>query len=96
MNEKMILPERCASTIICQQKEAEIGILWKMHHGLAINLGYGLWWTTLVPFLSYGRISAVMNGIYIGFILSVYRNSSILWEESIPQERLPKIRVVIE
>ena len=59
----------------------------------ACNLGYGLWWTTLVPFLSYGRVSAVMNGIYIGLILCVYRNSSILREEHIPQKR---IRIMVE
>lgn len=73
-----------------------VGISVRFVSYLAINLGYGLWWTTLVPFLSYGKISAVMNGIYIGLILSVYRNSSILREETIPQKRLPRIRLVIE
>lgn len=46
-----------------------------------INFGYSLWWTTLVPFLSYGKVSAVMNGIYVGLILCVYRNSKILKED---------------
>lgn len=63
---------------------------------VAINLGCAMWWTTLVPFFSYGKVGAVMNGIYIGLILCVYRNSRILHEEYIGQKRLPKIRVTIE
>lgn len=63
---------------------------------LACNLGFGLWWTTLVPFLSYGRVSAVMNGIYIGLILCVYRNSRILAEEKIEQKPIKRIRIVVE
>lgn len=73
-----------------------LSILVRFTAYLAINLGFGLWWTTLVPFLSYGRVSAVMNGIYIGLILCVYRNSGILKEEYVPQKRLPKIRVTVE
>lgn len=63
---------------------------------VAINMGCAVWWTTLVPFFSYGKVGAVMNGIYIGLILCVYRNSSILHEEYIGQKRLPRIRVTIE
>ncbi len=73
-----------------------ISILVRFVAYLATNLGFGLWWTTLVPFLSYGRVSAVMNGIYIGLILCVYRNSGILREERTSQKRLPKIRLTIE
>lgn len=63
---------------------------------VAINLGCAMWWTTLVPFFSYGKVGAMMNGIYIGLILCVYRNSRILHEEYIAQKRLPRIRVTIE
>lgn len=63
---------------------------------VAINMGCALWWTTLVPFLSYGKVSAIINGIYIGLILCVYRNSNILQEERVAQKRLPKIHVTIE
>lgn len=63
---------------------------------VAINMGCAAWWTTLVPFLSYGKVAAVMNGIYIGLILCVYRNSSILHEEYVEQKRLPRIKVTIE
>lgn len=63
---------------------------------VAINMGCAAWWTTLVPFFSYGKVAALMNGIYIGLILCVYRNSSILHEEYIGQKRLPRIRVTIE
>ena len=62
----------------------------------AINMGCAAWWTTLVPFFSYGKVGAVMNGIYIGLILCVYRNSSILHEEHVRQKRLPRIKVTIE
>lgn len=63
---------------------------------VAINMGCALWWTTLVPFFSYGKVGTVMNGIYIGLILCVYRNSNILYEENMGQKRLPRIRVTIE
>lgn len=63
---------------------------------VAINMGCALWWTTLVPFFSYGKVGAVMNGIYIGLILCVHRNSNILHEEHVGQKRLPRIRVTIE
>ena len=63
---------------------------------VAINMGCAAWWTTLVPFLSYGKVAAVMNGIYIGLIFCVYRNSSILHEEYVEQKRLPRIKVTIE
>jgi len=63
---------------------------------VAINMGCAAWWTTLVPFFSYGKVGAVMNGVYIGLILCVYRNSSILHEENVAQKRLPRIKVTIE
>ena len=63
---------------------------------IACNLGFGIWWTTLVPFLSYGRVSAVMNGIYMGLILCVYRNSRILSEEKIEEKPMKRIRIVVE
>lgn len=73
-----------------------ISILVRFAAYIAINTGCGLWWTTLVPFFSYGKVSAVMNGIYIGLILCVYRNSSILREDEIPQKKWKKIRLLIE
>lgn len=63
---------------------------------VACNFGVGIWSTTLVPFLSYGRVSAVMNGIYVGLILCVYRNSRILAEEMIEQKPMKRIRIVVE
>lgn len=70
-----------------------VSILVRFVAYVACNFGFGIWWTTLVPFLSYGRVSAVMNGIYMGLILCVYRNSRILSEEKIEEKR---IRIVIE
>ena len=63
---------------------------------VAINMGCAVWWTTLVPFFSYGKVAAIMNGVYIGLILCVCRNSNILHEEYVAQKRLPRIKVTIE
>ena len=63
---------------------------------VAMNFGMGLWWTTMAPFFGYGRMSAVTDGIFIGLLLCVYRNSWILKEDSVPQRKLPRIRVMIE
>lgn len=58
---------------------------------ICINFGVCLWWTTMAPFFSYGWVSAVMNGIYIGLLLCVYRNSSILKEDNI-KKNIKKLR----
>lgn len=73
-----------------------VSILVRFVAYVAINMGCAAWWTTLVPFFSYGKVGAMMNGIYIGLILCVYRNSNILREEYVGQRRLPRIRVTIE
>ena len=73
-----------------------ISILVRFVAYIACNFGFGIWWTTLVPFLSYGRVSAIMNGIYIGLILCVYRNSRILSEEKIEEKPMKRIRIVVE
>lgn len=73
-----------------------ISILVRFIAYLACNFGFGVWWTTLVPFLSYGSIGAVMNGIYIGLILCVYRNSRILSEEKVKRKEIKQIRIIVE
>ena len=73
-----------------------VSILVRFVAYVACNFGFGVWWTTLVPFLSYGRVSAIMNGIYIGLILCVYRNSCILSEEKIEHKPMKRIRIVVE
>ena len=73
-----------------------VSILVRFIAYVACNFGFGIWWTTLVPFLSYGRVSAVMNGIYVGLILCVYRNSRILSEDVMPQKPMKRIRIVVE
>lgn len=63
------------------------GILVRIISYVCINFGVCLWWTTMAPFFSYGWVSAVMNGIYLGLLLCVYRNSSILKEERVEKRR---------
>ncbi len=49
---------------------------------IAINLGYGLYYTTGIPFLAYGLGNAVSNGLLAGLLLCVFRNSAILGEDA--------------
>lgn len=62
-----------------------LGILVRVVLYLGMNFGYSLWWTTLVPFFCYGGIGAVMNGIYIGLLFCVHRNSMVLAEDGVKQ-----------
>lgn len=52
---------------------------------IAINSGYSLYYTTGIPFLAYGLGYAVTNGVLVGLLLCVYRNSVILGEDAAPQ-----------
>lgn len=52
---------------------------------IAINSGYSLYYTTGIPFLAYGLGYAVTNGVLVGLLLCVYRNSTILGEDTAPQ-----------
>ena len=45
------------------------------------NLGYGEYYTISVPFLAYGGINILLNAVYVGFVLCVFRNTNILKEE---------------
>lgn len=45
------------------------------------NLGYGAYYTISIPFLAWGGINILLNAVYVGFILCVFRNSRILKEE---------------
>lgn len=55
---------------------------------IAVNFGLLPAYSTYMPFLQYGLANAVLNSIYIGIIMCVYRNSSILCEQKV-QERKP-------
>ena len=48
----------------------------------ANNFGYNLFYTTSIPFLTFGLGNALLNGVIVGLILCVYRNSYILGEQS--------------
>lgn len=52
---------------------------------IAINCGYSLYYTTGIPFLAYGLGYAVTNGVLVGLLLCVCRNSAILGEDTAPQ-----------
>lgn len=49
---------------------------------IALNSGYGLYHTTGIPFLAYGLGNAVSNGLLVGLLLCVCRNSAILGEDA--------------
>lgn len=52
---------------------------------IAINCGYSLYYTTGIPFLAYGLGYAVHNGVLVGLLLCVCRNSAILGEDTAPR-----------
>lgn len=52
---------------------------------IAINCGYSFYYTTGIPFLAYGLGYAVTNGVSVGLLLCVYRNSAILGEDTTPR-----------
>ena len=54
---------------------------------IAINCGYSLYYTTGIPFLAYGLGYAVTNGVLVGLLLCVYRNSTILGEDTALQKK---------
>lgn len=47
----------------------------------AMNFGYGIYFTTAVPFFSYGLFSTLFNSLLIGILLCVCRNGNVLGEE---------------
>lgn len=49
---------------------------------IAINFGLLPAYSTYMPFLQYGLANAVLNSIYIGLIMCIYRNNSILGEQN--------------
>ena len=49
---------------------------------IAINGGYAFYYTTGIPFLAYGLSYALTNGLQVGLLLCVCRNSAILAEEA--------------
>lgn len=54
---------------------------------IAINGGYGLYYTTGIPFLAYGLGNAVSNGLLVGLLLCVCRNSAILGEDAVKSSK---------
>ncbi len=59
---------------------ASISLLVRTALLTAGNLGFGWSITTSVPFLMYGLRNAVLNAVFVGTLLSVYRSSTILPE----------------
>lgn len=59
-----------------------LGLLVRSVTFIAVNLGYGLYYTTGIPFLAYGLGNALSNGLLVGLLLCVCRNSAILGEEA--------------
>lgn len=62
-----------------------VSLLLRSIVGMAVNFGFGLYYTTSIPFLSYGRWAVFVNAIYVGLILCICRSSRIMPErESAP------------
>lgn len=57
------------------------------------NFGCGIFYTTSVPFLTYGIGGTVINSVMVGIILCVFRNSSILAERTKEPSGLAKKKV---
>lgn len=61
------------------------------------NLGKFVNYSTYFPFLKYGLGNALINGIYLGIIMCVYRNSDILGEQnSVEHKSKYRVRLMIE
>ena len=59
-----------------------ISVLLRVIVYIGINFGYSLWTTTSIPFLPFGFANTIINAVFIGLILSVYRNTNILGERN--------------
>lgn len=64
-----------------------LGLLVRSVTFIAINLGFGLYYTTGIPFLAYGLGNAVSNGLLVGLLLCVCRNSAILGEDAVKSSK---------
>lgn len=70
---------------------ASISLLVRTALLTAGNLGFGWSITTSVPFLMYGLRNAVLNAVFVGILLSVYRSSTILPEIDSAEKNTEKI-----
>jgi len=70
-----------------------ISILLRVIVYIGINFGYSLWTTTSIPFLPFGFLNTIINAVFIGLILSVFRNTNILGEKNtIYKQRLKVVK----
>ncbi|MGX8796584.1 FtsW/RodA/SpoVE family cell cycle protein [Fusibacter sp. JL298sf-3] len=53
---------------------------------LISNLGYGLFFSTSLPFISYGNVNLLINSALIGFMLSVFRTGDIFSDHTLVQK----------
>ena len=60
---------------------------------VAMNFGIGLTVSIDMPFLTYGLHCTIINFLFMGIILSVYRNTNLLPE---PKNSAPRFRLRIE
>lgn len=70
---------------------ASISLLVRTALLTAGNLGFGWSIATSVPFLMYGLRNAVLNAVFVGILLSVYRSSTILPEIDSAEKNTEKI-----
>ncbi|SEW37456.1 hypothetical protein [[Clostridium] fimetarium] len=68
-----------------------ISVLLRIIVYIGINFGYSLWDITSIPFLPFGFVNTMINAVFIGLILSVYRNTNILGEQNTVYNKRLKI-----
>lgn len=71
-------------------------MLIRMINYCLFNFGYGIWATTAMPFLTFGLGNTVVNAVFIGLILCVYRNTDVLPENCggrFPSYRLRLVKI---
>ena len=51
------------------------------------NLGF-YFVQSFIPFMGYGKNFMVINGILMGILLSVFRNTDVVFEKNIFKERI--------
>lgn len=64
-----------------------MGLLLRIVVYILMNFGFGIYYTVSVPFLTYGFVNCVVNAVYVGILLCIFRNQDVLDERCMPESR---------
>lgn len=64
-----------------------MGLLLRIVVYILMNFGFGIYYTVSVPFLTYGFVNCVVNAVYVGILLCIFRNQDVLDERCMPETR---------